>query len=119
LGCGTVCSSFLDGVISANGGGSHDIGQYRVAESFFEELDAFWTFKCVPCLSRQFFELGDVDIYVIVFEFEFGDFHSSSIFSGCVQVLDLEFLKKEVPEEWDILISWKGIQHFSHSSSPS
>jgi hypothetical protein len=92
-----VHGPFFDGIVSTDGGGPHNVSQYRVAEPLFEELDTFWTSKRVPCLSCQFFELGYVGIYVVIFELEFGDFCSGSIFSSCVQVLDLEFLEEEVP----------------------
>jgi hypothetical protein len=48
-------------------------------------------------LLCQFFELGYIGVYVIVFELEFGDLHSGSVLSGGIEVLDLKLLKEEVP----------------------
>jgi hypothetical protein len=90
-------SPFLNGVVSAHSGGPHNVGQYRIAEPFFEELDTLWTSKCIPCLSCQFFELGYVGIYIVIFELEFGDLCSGSVFSDSVKVLDFKLLKEEVP----------------------
>jgi hypothetical protein len=92
-----VRGPFFDSVISTDGGGSHNVSQYGVAESFFKELDAFWASKSVSRLSRQFFELGYIRIYVIIFKLELGDLCSGSILSYGVEVLDFKFLKKEVP----------------------
>jgi hypothetical protein len=91
-----MCGPFFDCVIPTNGGGSHDIGQYGVAEPFFKELDAFWASKRVSRLSCQFFELGYVSIYIVIFELELGDFCSGSILSCGVEVLDFELLQEEV-----------------------
>jgi hypothetical protein len=92
-----VRGSFFDGIVSTDSGGPHDIGQYQVAEPFFKELDALWASKHIPHLSCQFFKLGYIGIYVIVFEFEFSDLCSGLVFSCGVQILNFEFLKKKVP----------------------
>jgi hypothetical protein len=92
-----VGGPFLDIVVSTDRWCSHNVSQYGVTKAFFEELNAFWASKHVFCLLRQFFELGYIGIYVVVFELEFGNLRSGSVLSGCVEVLDLKFLKEEVP----------------------
>jgi hypothetical protein len=90
-------SPFFDRIVSANCWCPHNVSQDRVAEAFLKELNALGTSQRVPYLSCQFFKLGYVSIYVIIFEFEFGDLCSGSILSSHVEVLDFEFLKEEVP----------------------
>jgi hypothetical protein len=91
-----VGSPFFDHIVSANRWCSHNISQDRVAEAFLKELNALRTSLRIPYLSCQFFKLGYVSIYVVVLEFEFSNLCSGSVLSGCVKVLNLEFLKEEV-----------------------
>jgi hypothetical protein len=60
-------------------------------------LDAFQASKRVSHLSCQFLEFCYISIYIVVFELEFSNLCSGSVFSCSIQVLNFEFLKEEVP----------------------
>jgi hypothetical protein len=89
--------SFFDGVVSTNCRCPHDVGQYRVAESFLEELNALRTSQHISCLLHQLLEFGYVSVYIVIFKLELSDFCMGSVLLGSIEVLDFKFLKEEVP----------------------